>query len=58
MNKEQDFENYLSISPNKLGLYLFDSKNLKNKYKEELFVKDSIISLDYSKLKKFLDILF
>ena len=55
MNKEQDFENYLSISPNKLGLYLFDSKNLTNLYREELVINESIISLDYSKLKKFLD---
>ena len=38
MNKEQDFENYLSISPNKIGLYLFDSKNLKNLYREELVI--------------------
>ena len=55
MNKEQDFENYLSISPNKIGLYLFDSKNLKNLYREELVIKENIKSLDYSKLIKFLD---
>ena len=55
MNKDQDFENYLCISPNKLGLYLFDSKNLKNLYREELVINENIKSLDYSKLKKFLD---
>ena len=55
MNKEQDFENYLSISPNKIGLYLFDTKNLKNLYREELVIKENIKSLDYSKLIKFLD---
>ena len=40
MNKEQDLENYLSISSNKLGIYLFDTKNLKNLYKEELKLED------------------
>ena len=31
-----DLETYLSISPNKFGIYLFDTKNLKNLYKEEI----------------------
>ena len=46
---------FLSISPNKIGLYLFDTKNLKNLYREELVIKENIKSLDYSKLIKFLD---
>ena len=36
MNKENEFETYLSISPNKFGIYLFDKKNLKNLYKKEI----------------------
>ena len=32
--KNLEFETYLSISPNKFGIYLFDTKNLKNLYKE------------------------
>ncbi len=55
MNKQQDLENYLSISPNKIGLYLFDTKNLKNLYKEELIINQSNNSINLSLLKKFLD---
>ena len=28
MNKENDLQHYLNISPNKLGIYLFDTKSL------------------------------
>ena len=55
MSKEQVFENYLSISPNKFGIYLFDPKNLKNLYKKELIVNENSKSLDFINLKKFLD---
>ena len=55
MNKHLELENYLSISPNKFGLYLFDKKNLKNLYKEELVIKDNDKSLNLDDLKKFLD---
>ena len=54
MNKEE-LENYLSISPNKFGIYLFDKKNLKNLYKEELVLNHINNSLDFNTLKKFLD---
>ena len=54
MNKEQEFENYLSISPNKYGIYLYDKKNLKNLYEEEL-VLDNDSYLDLNALNKFLD---
>ena len=54
MNKEE-LENYLSISPNKFGIYLFDKKNLKNLYKEELVLNHINNSLDFNNLKKFLD---
>ena len=55
MNKEKVFENYLSISPNKFGIYLFDSKNLKNFYTKELIINENSKSLDFITLKKFLD---
>ena len=55
MNKEEELENYLSISPKKFGIYLFDKKNFKNLYKEELILNDNSNFLDFNNLKKFLD---
>ena len=55
MNKEKELENYLSISPNKLGIYLFDKTNYKNLYKNEMTLSGNINSDDFSILKKFLD---
>ena len=55
MNKEQDLENYLSVSPNKLGIYLFDTKNLNNLYKKELIISENNNNLDSGIIKKFLD---
>ena len=55
MNEEQLIENYLSISSNKFGIYLFDVKNLKILYKKELVINENDNSLDFSFLKKFLD---
>ena len=53
MAKEIDFETYLSISKNKFEIFLFDNKNLKNLYQNELKLESSIIDLE--KLSKFLD---
>jgi len=55
MNKDQELENYLSISKNKFGIYLFDVKNLKNLYKEELTINKNVNFIDLNELKKFLD---
>ena len=55
MNKEHELENYLSISPKKFGIYLFDKKNLKNLYKEELLINENLNFINHSVLKKFLD---
>ena len=55
MNKNLELENYLSISPTKFGIYLFDKKNLKNLYKQELAINDSSQFLNLNDLKKFLD---
>ena len=55
MNKDQELENYLFISPNKVGIYLFDKKNLKNLYKEEQKIDDNRNFINHNDLKKFLD---
>ena len=55
MNKDLELQNYLSISPNKFGIYLFDTRNLKNLYKEELIINQNIKFLNLDDLKKFLD---
>ena len=55
MNKDLELENYLNISPDKFGIYLFDKKNLKNIYKEELTIRDTGKFLNLDDLKKFLD---
>lgn len=41
MNKNLELENYLNISPNKFGIYSFDTKNLKNLYKKELIISEN-----------------
>jgi len=55
MNKDLELENYLSISPNKFGIYLFDTKSLKNLYKEEIIINQNSKFLNLDDLKKFLD---
>jgi len=55
MNKVKSLENYLSISSSKLGIYLFDTKNLKNLYKEELIINENINPINSDILKNFLD---
>ena len=55
MNKDFEFETYLSISPGKLGIYLFDVKNQKNLYKEELIANENINYNRNDLLKNFLD---
>jgi len=55
MNKENELQYYLSISPNKFGIYFFDIKNLENLYKEEITFNYKSNSLNYDDLKKFLD---
>ena len=55
MNKEKELQYYLSISPKKFGIYLFDTKNLNNFYKDEITFNINSDSLDHNSLKKFLD---
>ena len=46
MNEEFELETYLSISPNKFGIYLFNVKKLENLYKNELVLEGNINSID------------
>ncbi len=55
MSKVLKLENYLSISPNKFGIYLFDTINKKNLYKEELITFDNTNTINHNLLKTFLD---
>ena len=55
MNKENELQYYLSVSPNKYGIYLFDTKNLTNLYKEEIILYNDTNYQNYNELKKFLD---
>ena len=55
MTDQSVFETYLNISSDKLRIYLFDKKKLKNLYfKEQSFENDKVF-LDLNILKKFLD---
>ena len=55
MIEEIDFETYLHISKDKFQIFLFDKKNLKNLYKEELKLQEKFDFLDLINLSKFLD---
>ena len=55
MNEELEFETYLNINPNKFEIYLYDTKNLINLYREEIILNENINSTDLNILKKFLD---
>ena len=55
MNKDHELENYLFISPNKFEIYLFDTKNFKNLYKDQFILNSNSEFLNLGDLKKFLD---
>ena len=55
MTEKLNFEVYLSISKKKFGIYLLDKINLKNIYKEELYIENGKNSIDYNILNTFLD---
>ena len=55
MNKEKELQYYLSISPKKFGIYLFDTKNLENLYKREIILNTHSEFSYKDSLKKFLD---
>ena len=53
MNEESNTETYLSISNNKLEIYLFDVIKFENLYSNEIISENN--SLDYASLDNFLD---
>ena len=55
MDDELEFEVYLSISPDKFGIYLFNPKKNENFYNQELTFKSLNNSLDLLTLSKFLE---
>ena len=55
MTEHGDLEAYLFLLPNKLSISLFDTKNLKNYYIDEIHLENKINSLDENILNKFLD---
>jgi len=55
MNENLDLEAYLFLLPNKLLISLFDPKNLKNYYIDEVKLENKTNSIDEHKLNKFLD---
>ena len=55
MSKDLEFETYLNISPSKLGIYLFDIKNQKNLYKEDLVIENPNLKINFDALNNFLE---
>ncbi len=55
MIEEFNIETYLYISPDEYKIYLFDKKNLKNLYKNELKFKTKNNFVDFDNLEKFLE---
>ncbi len=54
MIEENNFETYLYINSKKFTIYLLDTTNLKNFYKNEINLNENS-EIDYQKLNKFLD---
>ena len=55
MTEDLDIDTYLSISPKKFTIFLFDKKNLKIFYKEELEIQNNFNNINLNILKKFLE---
>ena len=55
MSEDLELETYLSISPNKFGIYLLDPKKNINLYKEELSFENNSENIDFVYLNKFLE---
>ena len=55
MTDELSFEVYLSISQKKFEIFLLDKKNLKNIYKEEVYLVNGSDLFNYNLLHSFLD---
>ena len=55
MDKEINFQTYLSISPDKFSIYLFEKTSLKNLYKEEVLLDNKNNIINFNALFKFLE---
>ncbi len=55
MTEETIFQVYLVISKKKFEIYLLDKQNLKNIYKQELYLENDTDLIDYNLLSRFLD---
>ena len=55
MSEDSELETYLSISPNKFGIYLFDTKKNTNLYEEEISYENNSENIDLIYLNKFLE---
>ena len=55
MSEDLELETYLSIFPNKFGIYLFDTKKNINLYKEEFSFENNSENIDFVYLNKFLE---
>ena len=55
MTEDQEIETYLSISRFQIGIYLFDIKQLKNLYKQEIKYNNKEEKIDLNNLNKFLE---
>ena len=55
MSEDLELETYLSISPNKFGIYLLEPKKNINLFKEELSFENNSENIDFVYLNKFLE---
>ena len=55
MVEDFEVETYLSISPKKFGIYLFNKKNFNNLYNEELLLSNQNEEIDLNALNIFLN---
>ncbi len=55
MVKELDFITFLNIEKNRFEIFLFDKKNSKNLYKNDLKLQNELGKIDFIILSKFLD---
>ena len=55
MSKEPNFIIFLYIKNDKFQIFLFDKKNLKNLYKNEISFQNNSNNIDFVNLPKFLD---
>jgi len=55
MKEEANLRTYLSISPNKFGIYLFDTKSFTYLYESEIEIENNFTSKDMDNLTRFLE---